>query len=171
MTCVEYQEETQQSLVGSAPFLPLLSQQQRKPTKELYQKNNQSSRRQKTMDKKTSVHPRDKHILEEEEMANLLKAFCRHFPEPPSNLRAQQLIEVNGKPFSASEEQNLWEKKLKPWSDKWYYCKDKFLKMARATFLENDEDFITVELAEKWAESFFKLKIDEPKKALDASAI
>jgi len=91
------QQPSEQSLVGSAPLLPLLPEQQ-------YVKNKGKPRRrvckESTEEKHPTRHklnhakPRDKEILEEEEIFNLLEAFRKYFPEPPSNLRAQEIIEV-----------------------------------------------------------------------------
>ncbi|GJD10724.1 hypothetical protein Gasu2_49000 [Galdieria sulphuraria] len=126
--------ESQHSLIGSAPLLPLLPEQ------------------------KYKEHKSD--ILEEEEVFNLLQAFRKYFPEPPSNLKAQQIIEsMSGAVFTEQEELELWKKNLQPWSSRWYSKKDSFLKDARARFRRSsDIQFITKELAEEWAKCFFHSK-------------
>ncbi|EME28643.1 uncharacterized protein Gasu_38510 [Galdieria sulphuraria] len=90
--------ESQHSLIGSAPLLPLLPEQKYVEVKAQCRK-----RRSKKVDIRntnrwigsTSTTKRDRDILEEEEVFNLLQAFRKYFPEPPSNLKAQQIIEVS----------------------------------------------------------------------------
>ncbi|GJQ13152.1 hypothetical protein GpartN1_g4943.t1 [Galdieria partita] len=155
--------EAEHSLIGSAPILPLLPEQQY-----IANKGQQRKRRSKeTNEKNTNTWrcsiptiERDKEILEEEEVFNLLQAFRKYFPEPPSNLKAQQIIEsVSGAVLTEQEEFALWKENLQPWSHRWYSKKDSFFKVARARFQNSSEiQFITKELAEEWAKRFFHSK-------------
>lgn len=124
--------------------------------------NPKARKRQGTGPKQWPAYLRKR--LSSEELSTLRLAFVKHYPPPPSNMQAQGRYEQKyGTEMSTQMIKGLWEKELKPWSDRWWALYQEFNDEARAKKLVKkpsvDPTIVSRE-AEKWAATFYKANGD-----------
>lgn len=70
--------------------------------------------------------------LDDDEQAWIRQSFCDLYPTPPSNMLAAGRYELqHGKEMTKEMTQMLWDRELKPWSDKWWDYYGKFTQAVR----------------------------------------
>lgn len=70
--------------------------------------------------------------LDDDEQAWIRQSFCDLYPTPPSNMLAAGRYELqHGKEMTKEMTQMLWDRELKPWSDKWWDYYGKFTQAIR----------------------------------------
>lgn len=102
-----------------------------------------------------------------EELSHVRVAFCVYYPPPPSNMEAQGRYELmHGRAMSAGLEKSLWERELKPWSERWWELYQMFNDEVRQRKMKKSlhkSTAVSISECRKWAKAFHRIHGDARK--------
>lgn len=95
-----------------------------------------------------------------DELSIVRAAFCKYYPSPPSNMEAQGRYEfTHGKSMSLGLEQSLWERELKPWSNRWWTLYQMFNDEVRDHKMKKSlhkSTAVSMSECNRWAKAFYE---------------